>query len=212
MDRKQGLLGYYNYTVILTYVGMLSGFLGAVCAVREYYFQAVICLMFSGFCDMFDGAVAATRQRTANEKSFGIEIDSFSDLICFGILPALLCCSMNRGAVMICIAALYALCALIRLSYFNVDEHERQRKSSQPREIYYGMPVTLSAVFIPAVYCIFTICSWRTDIAVAVTLVIMGVLFLVPVPLQKPRAVGKAGFILIGAALVVLLLVAHKFI
>ena len=32
MDQKQKLLGYYNYTVILTYIGMLTGFIGIIYA------------------------------------------------------------------------------------------------------------------------------------------------------------------------------------
>ena len=53
MDQKQKLLGYYNYTVILTYIGMLTGFIGIVYAFEKNTFGAVICLMIAGFCDMF---------------------------------------------------------------------------------------------------------------------------------------------------------------
>ena len=52
--------------------------------------MALLCLMFAGFCDMFDGKIASTMKRTKQEKRFGIQIDSLSDLICFGALPALI--------------------------------------------------------------------------------------------------------------------------
>ena len=42
--------------------------------------------MAAGFCDMFDGKIASTRKRTRQEKRFGIQIDSLSDLACFGIM------------------------------------------------------------------------------------------------------------------------------
>ena len=42
MNQRQGLLGYYNYTVILTYVGMLVGFIGIVYAFEQSIFKAVI--------------------------------------------------------------------------------------------------------------------------------------------------------------------------
>ena len=210
MDHEHKLLGYYNYTVILTYIGMLFGFLGIIYAIRDNTFSAVICLMVSGFCDMFDGAIAATKKRTAQEKCFGIQIDSFSDLICFGMLPAMIVFNMNRehlAVVLIC--AFYVLCALIRLAYFNVDEQERQQHSDGPREIYLGMPVTLSALFVPLVYSVFGILSRRPDIALTVTIIIMAVLFLVPVPLKKPKMTGKIIFLLCGIAAVVLVIFAR---
>ena len=85
------MLGIYNYTVILTYLGMLSGFAGILFLLNGNVRGALICLMISGVCDMFDGKVASTKKdRTRSEKRFGIQIDSLSDLICFGVLPALI--------------------------------------------------------------------------------------------------------------------------
>ena len=67
------MIGYYNYTVWLTFVGMLSSVVGMGFAVQGKIIAAVICLMFSGFCDMFDGIVARTKKdRTDEEKRFGI--------------------------------------------------------------------------------------------------------------------------------------------
>lgn len=78
--------------------------------------------MFSGLCDMFDGRVARTKKnRTAEQKGFGIQIDSLCDIVAFGILPAVITivvCGSVWYAVLI--AALYVLAGLIRLAYFNV--------------------------------------------------------------------------------------------
>lgn len=82
------LIGFYNYTVWLTFIGMLSSVVGMGFAVQGKIIAAVICLMFSGFCDMFDGIVARTKKnRTDEEKRFGIQLDSLSDIVCFGVLP-----------------------------------------------------------------------------------------------------------------------------
>ena len=59
MEEKKRLCGYYNYTVVLTYLGMLAGFTGITFAMEGAYRQTIICLMAAGICDMFDGAVAA---------------------------------------------------------------------------------------------------------------------------------------------------------
>lgn len=82
------MIGFYNYTVWLTFIGMLSSVVGMGFAVQGKIIAAVICLMFSGFCDMFDGIVARTKKdRTDEEKRFGIQLDSLSDIVCFGVLP-----------------------------------------------------------------------------------------------------------------------------
>ena len=83
------MIGFYNYTVILTYMGLASSLIGIYLAMSgSHITMAVIALMISGLCDMFDGKVARTRKRTDDEKKFGIQIDSLCDLICFGLLPA----------------------------------------------------------------------------------------------------------------------------
>ncbi len=199
MNTKHGPLGYYNYTVILTYIGMLIGFIGIAYAFEGNTCASVICLMAAGFCDMFDGAVASTRVRTVQEKTFGIQIDSLSDLICFGVLPAVIVYRMSvHNNLVLAVCALYVLCALIRLAYFNVDEQDRQKTSNSSRELYYGMPVTLSALFFPIVNAAARAFSWKTNIAQTVTLFVMAVLFLTPVPIKKPKLIGKICVLLCG--------------
>ena len=83
------MIGFYDYTVLLTYMGFISGMTGIVLAINGQIFPAIICLMFSGLCDMFDGRVARTKKRrTTEERHFGIQLDSLSDLVCFGVLPS----------------------------------------------------------------------------------------------------------------------------
>ena len=49
------MIGFYNYTVWLTYLGMISGISGLWLAATGKPLFAVLCLLFSGFCDLFDG-------------------------------------------------------------------------------------------------------------------------------------------------------------
>ena len=110
------MLGFYNYTVILTYLGMLTGFAGIACAFEGSLRAALICLVIAGVCDMFDGKIASTMDRNRQEKRFGIQIDSLSDLICFGVLPAMIAYANGGGKLRWLPSALYLLCALIRLA------------------------------------------------------------------------------------------------
>ena len=148
------MLGYYNYTVILTYIGAASGIYGIIATLsRQSPRLGVLCLMLSGLCDMFDGTVARTRQRTDDEKRFGIQIDSLSDLICFGVLPACIgyAVGMRKWYDMIILVS-YPLAALVRLAYFNVKEETRQPTEGGKREYYEGLPVTNAALLFPFIF------------------------------------------------------------
>ena len=86
------MIGFYNYTVILTYISLLSSVFGMTQAIHGHFKTAIFCLALSGLCDMFDGKIARTKKdRTDDEKSFGIQIDSLCDVVCFGAFPALIC-------------------------------------------------------------------------------------------------------------------------
>ena len=79
------MIGFYDYTVVVTYISLVSSILGMFCAIDGKLPLAVFCLAFSGLCDMFDGKIARTKKnRTDDEKSFGIQIDSLCDIVCFG--------------------------------------------------------------------------------------------------------------------------------
>ena len=80
------MIGFYDYTVVVTYISLVSSIVGMFCAIDGKLTIAVFCLAFSGLCDMFDGKIARTKKdRTDDEKSFGIQIDSLCDIVCFGI-------------------------------------------------------------------------------------------------------------------------------
>ena len=71
------MIGFYNYTVILTYMSLVSSIIGMTLAHAGKFGAAVFCLALSGFFDMFDGKVARRKtDRTDDEKLFGIQLDS----------------------------------------------------------------------------------------------------------------------------------------
>lgn len=147
------MVGFYNYTAILTYIGVASGVVGIGFCVGGRPSAAIVCLMISGFCDMFDGSIARTRKSTEPEKKFGIQIDSLADLICFGTLPAAIGYALGLNAwYEIIVLVVYVLAALIRLAYFNVTEDELQINKRTQRIAYDGLPVTTVSLLIPFMY------------------------------------------------------------
>lgn len=193
------MIGYYNYTVILTYIGAVFGFTGITYTFNGNIRMALICLMVSGFCDMFDGKIASTMKRTEQEKKFGIQIDSLSDLVCFGVLPALIVWRVTNGEqVYLSISIAYLLCALVRLAWFNVDEEERQNKEDSGRAVYLGLPVTTTALILPIVTGVLNLFDLSTGKILPWVLLSIAVAFISPFRLRKPGFVGKIIMVLFG--------------
>ena len=128
------MIGVFDYTVLLTYISFLSGLTGIHFAINGNTFMGIVCLMFSGLCDMFDGKVARTKKnRTEEEKRFGIQIDSLSDLVAFGVLPSAIGYGLGLNDTwMVFVLYLIPLCALIRLAFFNVNEEIRTCSEACP--------------------------------------------------------------------------------
>ena len=202
------MLGYYNYTVILTYLSLGSAVSGIYLAMLGKPFWAVICLMMSGLCDAFDGKVARTRKNsTVEEKRFGIQIDSLCDLVAFGVLPCMIGYALGMKAVWyVPVFIVYILAALIRLAYFNVAEEIRQTKTTETRKFYSGLPVTSVALLIPLVYgLIHLLDSSMRQYVFASALVIISILFVSNFRLRKPGF--KGIMILVGIGILEFMLI-----
>lgn len=130
---------------------------GMIQATKGHFTAAIVCLFLSGFCDAFDGMVARTKKnRTEDEKVFGIQLDSLCDVIAFGVFPSFLCYHMGMdGVIGVMIVFLFCNCAVIRLAFFNVLEGNRQKIEGGCNKTYRGLPVTSVSLILPFVY-IFT--------------------------------------------------------
>ena len=92
------MIGVYDYTVLATYLSLAFGVSGILAAMNGSPYSALLCLMVSGLLDAFDGRIARTKKnRTEQEKRFGIQIDSLNDVVCFGVLPGVIGASLGGG-------------------------------------------------------------------------------------------------------------------
>ena len=183
------LLGVYDYTVILTYLSLVSAITGMTLASAGRFTAAVLCLLFSGLCDAFDGTVARSKKnRTEDEKAFGIQLDSLCDVVSFGVFPAMLCFHMGvSGVVGRIILALYCVCGVMRLGYFNVQEGKRQQVEEGSNKAFRGIPITSASAIIPLTYCLKFIVSVQTfSIILQAVLLVMAFLFVLDFHVPKP--------------------------
>ncbi|MBQ4547048.1 MAG: CDP-alcohol phosphatidyltransferase family protein [Oscillospiraceae bacterium] len=202
------LIGFYNYTVILTYLGAAAAVCGIFFSASGYPFWGVICLLFAGLTDMFDGKVASTMKRTDAEKAFGIQIDSLCDLVSFGVLPLAIGYGIGLSGILFYVsAAAYLLCAVIRLAYFNVDEAQRQKSETGRRKTYYGLPVTSSAILFPAVFGCSTFLGDIMPIVYQLGIYVCAAAFITKFRLPKPDKKGIPLLVLLGIAVLVLVIV-----
>lgn len=226
------MLGFYDYTVVLTYVSLITAVSGIAAAKLDHPLAAIFCLMFCGLCDMFDGKIARTKKnRTEDEKQFGIQIDSLCDLVCFGVLPAMICFEMMgerdygspwRNALVWTliggVCGFYVLAGLIRLAYFNVTEESRQKTTDEVRAKYQGLPITTAALILPVVYLPRLFIPAALDAYFCIfylfVLLVVGILFITPFHIRKPKMKQMIVMLIVGlviaAALSVAYLVAHN--
>lgn len=183
------MLGFYDYTVVLTYVSLVISIVGMTRALEGDFRVAIFCLALSGLCDMFDGKIARTKKnRTEDEKKFGIQIDSLCDVVCFGIFPIVICyCLGMRGIVSIIILALYGVASVIRLGFFNVMEEKRQQETAEVRHYYQGLPITSMAIILPFLYLIRSCWGVNFIFAIHVAVVVVGILFISNIKVRKPQ-------------------------
>lgn len=182
------MIGFYSYTVVLTYLGLASAAMGMILTFQGFAKYALFCLAFSGLCDMFDGKVARMKKdRTEDEKRFGIQIDSLCDVVCFGAFPMILCYSIGmRGPAGISILVFYLIAGVIRLAFFNVMEEKRQDETDEARKYYQGLPITSIAIILPLFCTLRPLLGHRFLSELHICILTVGLLFIINFPLRKP--------------------------
>ena len=209
------MIGFYSYTVILTYLSLAISMIGITQVVEGHFRMAILCLALSGLLDMFDGKVARTKKnRTDDEKLFGIQIDSLCDMVCFGAFPALFCYYLGvRGLLGVFAVSYYCICSVIRLAFFNVLEAKRQSVEGGANKFYHGLPITSMAIILPISYLL----NFAVDESVFrwilfALLFIVGTFFIVDIKLKKPSNKFLAILVLVvGIAVIVIITFSKKY-
>ncbi|MDE6635130.1 MAG: CDP-alcohol phosphatidyltransferase family protein, partial [Lachnospiraceae bacterium] len=209
------MIGFYDYTVILTYISLATSLFGMTQVVEGHFRTAILCLALSGLFDMFDGKIARTKKnRTDDEKLFGIQIDSLCDVVCFGAFPALFCYYLGvHGFFGIIAVSYYGICSVIRLGFFNVLETRRQASEDGANKFYHGLPITSMAIILPISYLLnFAVNESVFKWILFALLFIVGTLFIVDIKLKKPSNRFLAVVVLfVGIAVILILTFSKKY-
>ena len=131
--------GIYILPNLFTTASLFSGFYSLVASMRGDYVHAAIAIVVSFVLDGLDGRIARITHSTTQ---FGVEYDSLSDLVAFGVAPAILAYQWSLIPFGRCgwiVAFLFAACGALRLARFNVQVGDIDKK------IFNGLPIPAAA-------------------------------------------------------------------
>ncbi|OPY66364.1 MAG: CDP-alcohol phosphatidyltransferase [Syntrophorhabdus sp. PtaU1.Bin002] len=143
--------GIYILPNLLTSISLFSGFYAIVATMDQKFTHAAVAIFISGVFDMLDGRVA---RLTGSSSRFGVEYDSLSDVIAFGVAPGLLAymwALKGYGRFGWLAAFLFVACGALRLARFNVQADSTQKRS------FLGLPIPAAAAMIAGSV---LFCSW----------------------------------------------------
>ena len=116
--RRQGI---YLLPNLFTTGALFAGFYAVIAAMRGNFEAAAIAIFFALVFDGLDGRIA---RLTNTSSKFGAEYDSLSDMVSFGVAPALVMFSWalgGLGKLGWSAAFIYVACAALRLARFNTQ-------------------------------------------------------------------------------------------
>jgi CDP-diacylglycerol--serine O-phosphatidyltransferase len=146
-DRRERVVaplkrGIFLVPVTITSLGLLAGFYSLISSINGRFMRAAVMIAFAFICDGLDGRVA---RLSRTSSPFGVEYDSLTDVVAFGVAPAVLAYAWALKPlrlVGVIIAGLYVVFAAFRLARFNVQT------GSVDKRRFVGLPVPGAAAMI----------------------------------------------------------------
>lgn len=182
-SRRSALSFVYDRANLLTLAGLVCGILAIWFSARGAYPAATTALLWALFCDWFDGPLARRMtDRTDEDRAFGAQLDSLTDIVSSGVAPAVLLISIgNFDPWFLPSAFLLVVAGAIRLAHFNIFGTDGGA--------YSGLPIDSNIIVVTALFPFRELLghatfSWALYVAVA-TLAILNV-----APFRMPKLVG----------------------
>ncbi|MCX7015947.1 MAG: CDP-diacylglycerol--serine O-phosphatidyltransferase [Candidatus Sumerlaeota bacterium] len=143
---------------LITTAGLFCGVLALVNVFKQKYDQACWLILFAALLDVFDGMIA---RLTHTESDFGLNLDSLSDLVTFGVSPAALMLAFLREGnpkIVTPTCILYIICGALRLARYNVQAKGEESYA------FSGLPIPAAAGSVISTYLFFSDNNLRTHI------------------------------------------------
>ncbi|MFQ5585932.1 MAG: CDP-diacylglycerol--serine O-phosphatidyltransferase [Thermodesulfobacteriota bacterium] len=141
--------GVYLLPNLITSASLLSGFYSIIACLDGRFERAAVAILVSAVLDALDGRVA---RLTKTSSKFGVEYDSLSDLVAFGIAPGVLIFTWALkpfGRYGWLAAFLYVVCGALRLARFNVQITTVESRN------FKGLPIPAAAILVASTVLLF---------------------------------------------------------
>lgn len=132
-------IGVFILPSLFTAANLFCGFYAIVSVLNSDYVTAAVAILIAMLFDGFDGKIA---RLTNSTSKFGVEFDSLSDLVSFGIAPGLLIYTWalsGYGKIGWLAVFLFVVCGAMRLARFNV------RTAATDSKYFLGLPIPAAA-------------------------------------------------------------------
>lgn len=142
---RQPKKGIYILPNTLTLCGMFSGFFAILSAINGNFLYAAYAILIANIFDGLDGWIA---RLTNTSTRFGIELDSLSDLVAFGVAPSVMMYKWGLapfGRLGWAAAFLFVACGALRLARFNIQTGTTESKA------FKGMPIPAAASILSSI-------------------------------------------------------------
>lgn len=134
--------GIYLLPNLFTLTALFAGFYAIITAMKGHFDNAAIAIFIAMIMDTLDGRVA---RFTHTQTEFGAQLDSLSDMVSFGLAPALILYSWGLNTLSKAgwlVTFIYAACVALRLARFNVQHNMLDKR------YFKGLPCPAGAAII----------------------------------------------------------------
>lgn len=203
--------GIYLIPNLITTGALFAGFYAIVAAMNGRFEPAALAIFVAIFLDTADGRVARI---THTESAFGAEYDSLSDMVAFGVAPALIAFTWtlsSLGKIGWVVTFIYMACAALRLARYNTQGDN---------ESFTGLPSPAAAAFVVCAIWVMddlllldeSVSVWMSW-TIAVLIAVAGMLMVANVNYMSPKLYdfrGKVPFIALVIAVIAFAIVLAK--
>ena len=203
-------IGFYRDCDLLTMTGTFMALLGCILSINGSRVIPIFSIIISGIFDAFDGKLARRKHCSNMQMVYGVQLDSLSDLISFGVFPLVYTINILPKNYYFGWVALifYSLCGMIRLAYFNTLDICKKAD----KKCFVGMPITSIAIFYPIVFMFLWVVKFKFyPEIVSVFMILLGLSFISTIKIKKLDDKKKIVFSIGGILFIICFLVFYFF-
>jgi CDP-diacylglycerol--serine O-phosphatidyltransferase len=199
---------------LITVAAFCVGLTSVRLALLHKWEYAVFCIFVAALLDTLDGRIA---RLTGQSSQFGAQFDSLSDLVCFGVAPALILflrSVYSKGNIGWGVCLFFTVCCALRLARFNADMLTEPSKTESEKKYFKGVPAPAGAMLALFPMLLFFQTSnpvFLNPVFVAVSLVVSGALMISCIRTFSSKMIevsnGSSAFIMLTSGLFVICLI-----